>query len=57
MFEYKIEEINGEEYDEITSEINESAKYGWRVCKILKKGKGKGNRFNWYDILFEREVK
>ena len=37
MFQYKAKEIEDSVLDNLEYEINELAKDGWRVCKILKK--------------------
>ena len=52
MFEYKVKEF---EKSQLEYGINELAQKGWKVCKILKRSSGAS--FDWYNILFEREVK
>ena len=55
MFEYKVKDIEGSDLENLEFVINDLAKDGWRACKMLKRSSGAS--FDWYNILFEREVK
>ncbi len=54
MFEYKCKLVEGSKLP-LEFVTNDLAKDGWRVCKILKRSSGAS--FDWYNIVFEREVK
>ena len=54
MFEYKCKLVEGSKVP-LEFVTNDLAKDGWRVCKILKRSSGAS--FDWYNIVFEREVK